>query len=378
MRALLREVALDGLSWAVRWVPESLPFVVQERILVVQPDHLGDLLLATPALSALRSSSPEAEIWAIVGPWASPILTNNTDVDRVLEFPFPWFDRRADVPAHKRWLAAPALATRLRAFGFERAYLLRADHRWGAVAVALAGIPRRYGGPDARVDPFLTDPAPRPSGPHRTREALAIVGHRYEHAGSPPLRLSGSDADRAHVKRILRATGLERGCFVALHPGASRPVKRWPAERWARVLDDVAEEWRVALLCGPGEQGLLDDIVRLCANAPALVNLGTIGAIGVLAELIRAARAAIGLDSLAMHVAAAVDTPGVRLFGPTDEARFGPWGDPRRHRALRAAGTRPDDAWFDAADTIHPSMLAIKADAVVAEMGRIFEETGNR
>ncbi len=377
MRALFREVALAGLPRVLRWVPESLPVVAQERIVVIQPDHLGDVLLTTPALSTLRSSNPDAEIWAIVGPWASPILANNPDADRVLTFPFPWFDRRDDAPARERWLAAPALATRLRAFGFERAYLFRADHRWGAIAIALAGIPRRFGGPDARVDPLLTDPTPRPIGAHRTHEALAIAGHRHGSVGSPPLRLDGSNADRTCAERILHANGLERRRFVALHPGASRAVKRWPAERWARVIGRISEDWHVALLCGPGEQGLLDAIVDLCASVPAPVNLGTIASVGALAELLRAARGAIGLDSLAMHVAAAVDTPGVRLFGPTDEERFGPWGDPRRHRTLRAVGTRPDDTWFDAADTMHPSMLAIDADAVIAAMDRILAETGD-
>jgi ADP-heptose:LPS heptosyltransferase len=69
-----------------------------------------------------------------------------------------------------------------------------------------------------------------------------------------------------------------------------------------------------------------------------------------------------------MHLATAVGAPTVRIFGPGDETLFGPWGDPARHRALRAAGTAPDPAWFGRAGGPHPTLLALAVEPVLAAL----------
>ncbi|MBA3531241.1 MAG: glycosyltransferase family 9 protein, partial [Ardenticatenales bacterium] len=70
-----------------------------KRILLIRPDHLGDVLFLTPALHALRQGRPDARLTALVGPWATGVLTNNPDLDEVETLPFPWFDRQPKVGA---------------------------------------------------------------------------------------------------------------------------------------------------------------------------------------------------------------------------------------------------------------------------------------
>jgi ADP-heptose:LPS heptosyltransferase len=435
--AAARRVALSAAALACSALPRSRPADGRERVLLIRPDHLGDLLLATAVLADLRRRRPEAELWALVGPWSAPILAANPDLDRLLAYPFPWFDRQPLPSPPARYAAAGALATWLRPLGFAEAIVLRPDHWWGALAVALARIPSRvgYGLPELR--PLLTRALPPPPREHAVLTGLRLVGGQAAVAGarpgSPPTRFPVSPADRLAAARLLVGAGLaaahaepagadpttapagrvgqpqvSRGApgidpgrqpevahgapaidagwqpeptdgaraidagrpYVLLHPGASSTVKRWPAARWARVADWLAERGlAVVLAAGPGEEG---ELAAICARAggahhrlPRPPSLSELGAILAGASL------ALGADSLPMHLATAVGTPTLRLFGPGDETLFGPWGDPARHRALRAPGTAPDPSWFGQAGQPHPTLLALEVDAVLAELETI-------
>ncbi|MCU0494799.1 MAG: hypothetical protein MUD01_24705, partial [Chloroflexaceae bacterium] len=177
MRLLfLRLLALLARPFVVRRAP-----AIPRRILVIKPDHLGDVLLATPALVRLRESFPQALIVALVGPWAAVVLAHNPTIDALLTLPFPGFDRskrspeqsltkaqssqrsadnhagaglRAFAPVralHKLlaliqpYLLLLRYAALLRAGQFDTALLLRDDHWWGAALALLAGIPCRIG-----------------------------------------------------------------------------------------------------------------------------------------------------------------------------------------------------------------------------------------
>jgi ADP-heptose:LPS heptosyltransferase len=366
VRQRLRLAALQVVGAAARRGARP-PEVVAGRTVIVRPDHLGDVLMATAAVRALRARRPEAELVALVGPWSAPVLATNPDLDAVFAYRFPWFDRVGS-PLAERYAAAAALATRLRALGFAEALILRPDHWWGALAAALAGIPRRIGYAVPECAPFLTGAHPVVHGEHVVRGALRLVGGEGLAAaarpGRPAMRFELPPVARQGVRQRLRALGLSRrGGFAVLHPGASSPAKSWPADRWRAVVEHLAGRGvPTVLVSAPGGEGELSAIGRGEAYG-ATRDLHELGAL--LAE----ARLALGLDSAAMHVATAVGTPTVRLYGPGDERQFGPWGDPRRHRALRAAGSAPDHGWFDApAAGPHPSMLALDVATVTAEL----------
>ena len=147
LRKPLRLALLRAAGIALR-PPSPPPAALQNsspRILLIRPDHLGDMLFVTPALRLLRAQLPAAHLTALVGPWAKVVLANNPHLDDIQTLDFPGFTRSAKAsplaPYRYLWFAA----RRLRAQHFDTAVILRFDHWWGALLAALAGVPRRTG-----------------------------------------------------------------------------------------------------------------------------------------------------------------------------------------------------------------------------------------
>ena len=169
--ALLRLYA--GVMPAPRAELADLPD--DARFLVIRPDHLGDVLFATPALSLLRQARPHAHITAMVGPWAARILHGNPDVDEVLTCPFPGFTRQLKRSAWEPYGLLNDYAKNLSTRKFDGALILRRDHWWGALLAHRAHIPLRYGTAHPTVAPFLT--AALPLGPDRSiADVCALLG----------------------------------------------------------------------------------------------------------------------------------------------------------------------------------------------------------
>lgn len=340
------------------------------RLLLIRPDHLGDVLLATPAAAVLRSALPAARIDWLVGPWSAEIARRAGGGDAVLTLDFPAFTRRPKSSVLEPYTLLLREARRLRAHRYDAALVLRPDHWWGAMLVALAGIPRRFGYAVAECQLFLTDTLPPPNG-HvvAANQALARLAARSlggdvasaditatQDLLAPRFPISPDDAAWAAAWEHER-TGSGSGCpslqgassakhsngnggaarpLIALHPGSGAPVKHWLPERWAEVVDALrrSAQAEVVLTGGPAERALVDGIAaRLDPRPATLAGETTVGQLGALF-----ARCAlvIGGDSGPLHLAAAVGTPTVRLYGPTDPSEFGPWPPDGRHVVLAA------------------------------------------
>lgn len=313
-----------------------------QRVLVIKPDHLGDLLLATPALHALRAGLPQAQVVGLVGPWAAQIWRNNPDLDRLLELPFPGFERTPRRPGIGARLQPYALLVRyallLRTMHFDAALLFRDDHWWGAWLARLAGIPVRIGHAHPRVAPVLTLALPYAPGEHVTRQNLAVVQALTGSPAVPPptLHYIPPAVDRAWAEQW-RATNLPAGGQLAvIHPGTGGPTKHWLAERWAAVADALAARpnWHVLLTGGPGEGELVQQITAAMRH-PVQTLVGQTSPSQLTALLAHAALV-LGVDSGPLHLAVSQGVPTVHLYGPSNHARFGPWGDPTRHVVVRA------------------------------------------
>ncbi|HEY52426.1 MAG TPA: glycosyltransferase family 9 protein, partial [Caldilineae bacterium] len=151
------------------------------RVLLIRPDHLGDLLFLGPALHWLRQALPDTHLTLAIGPWGHPALPALAGTyDELLEIPFPAFERGQRRGLLARWRLLPQTAQRLRALEFDSALVFRPDHWWGAMLAALAKIPRRLGYDTAETTPWLTTALPLP----------------HEHAAASNLRLAGTLLDQ--------------------------------------------------------------------------------------------------------------------------------------------------------------------------------------
>jgi ADP-heptose:LPS heptosyltransferase len=322
------------------------------RVLLVRPDHLGDVLLTAPAIAALRQALPHARLEALVGPWGAEALAHSAEVDLVRTLDFPGFDRQRKGPSWVPYVRLERAARDLRAQAYDAAVILRPDHWWGAALAARAGIPRRVGYALAPGAAALTDALAPDPREHAVRAAwrlaltaAALLGSSVSLAqacapATAPLRWMVAPEDRAAARRWLAAHGLVggRGYLIA-HPGAGAVIKQWSVANWARALDLIAARGEVQIvLAGTRAEGEL--VTAVAAALPertrSHVYISESG-IGVYAALIADARLMLGVDSGPLHLAVALDTPSVRLYGPTEHLKFGPWGSPERHVALASA-----------------------------------------
>jgi ADP-heptose:LPS heptosyltransferase len=392
----MRHLIVKLLALIAHLLPTRRAEYPPRRVLVIKPDHLGDLLLATPALAALRGALPGARITGLVGPWARRMWQGNPDLDALVELPFPGFDRAArrggPLAPLRPYLALARYAVLLRREGYDAALLLRDDHWWGAALAALAGIPRRVGHAHPLCAPLLTDALPYEPREHVTRQALRVVACVGEWGsggvgasrpevllGRPPMRFVPAPQEEAWADGWVAEHLAAGERLVVIHPGTGGAAKHWLPERWGAVADALAAEPGVRLLLtgGPGEGALVAQIAALTA-APALTLAGQTS-VGQLAALLGRAALVLGADSGPLHIAVSQGAPTIHLFGPSDHARFGPWGHPSRHAVLRAGLWCSPCGVFAACPrgTAGPEcMAAIQTGSVVAAARRLLGSGG--
>ena len=344
---------------------------MSRKILLVRLGSLGDIVHTLPVLATLRESFPEAQIdWVVEQQWQElielhPGLSNVIPVDTL-----GW--RRGF------WRGGAAREMRsvvhtLRHAQYDVALDLQGLYKSSLLA-ALSGAVRRVGfdvhslkEPGASV--FYTEQIPALPAMHVVEKNLALAA---EVGAAPPnLRfdLPTTPEDEGVVDGNLKKLGVER--FFVINPGGGWGSKLWPVERYAELCDRLVGErgWRCFLNAGPGEESLLAgfrDRVRTAAPVNFPVTLRQ------LVALLRRAELLICGDTGPLHLAAALGTPVVALFGPTDPARNGPCAKHPNcaavvhHKELGILTYRHESA-------PSPAILAITVDEVKAAADRVLE-----
>ncbi len=357
--------------------PGTLIHNPPQRILLIRPDHLGDVLFSTPALHVLRTTWPAAHITALVGPWSAAILRHNRDIDTLTTLPFPGFTRQAGPRPWHPYRLLWHQARRLRSERFDLAIVLRFDHWWGAWLAQLAGIPWRVGYAVAECQPFLTQVVPYQAGRHEVEQNLTLIEAVTGLPISSPARLhfSVTTTAQAWVHAWRAQTGLAGQPLVAIHPGAGAAVKLWPAAAWATVIDGVLARGLAVVLTGSAaEAGLAAEIAGLVTGQ--IHTLVGATDLDQLAALFQQCRLAVGLDSGPMHLAVAVGAPTVHLYGPVAASTFGPWGDTVHHHVLTSdwACVPCNRLDYPAAELPwHPCVRAISTQAVLRAIDEVVE-----
>lgn len=292
------------------------------RFLVFQTAFPGDVLLTLPLLQHLRRSFPAAHIACVTIPLAGELLRNHPAVSaRIL------FDKRGE----QRGIGGLfSLANRLRSDRYDTAIIPHRSLR-SALAVALAGIPRRVGFDKSAGRILLTDVVRYDSTLHEIDRNLSLLG---------PLDLTASTADLpslypgseeiAGVDEFLRqwhSAGGQATPLVALAPGSVWATKRWPAERYSalgRLLTDRG--FSLVLLGSADDAALCAEVVSAVGSRRATSAAGKFSLLGA-AELIRRCAMLVSNDSAPMHIAVAMRVPVIAIFGPTVPAfGFAPRG----------------------------------------------------
>lgn len=340
------QTRLALLKMAARLAPEGRPMRGAEpRVLVVRPDHIGDLVFLSPALAQLRAAVPEAHITLAVGPWSAGLVELLPAVDRLEIHPFPGFQR-----GPKPSVAAPYVRSARLALDWTGRYdaclIARPDHWWGAMTAAFAGIPARYGWETPETRPFLSTALAPVDGRHEVVSNLVLTcryaadlgrpcGGTAAAPGHPPLTLTVPDSAASSAAHWLaRAVGRDRD-YICIHPGAGSPTKLWPEARYRSLLRTLQAQTGLPVIV----TGSLDeaDLVESVASAcPGGIPAAGEFRLPELAWVLGRARVTIGSDSGPLHLAAALGGRTVHVFGPADEGKFGPWSPPERHRVLAA------------------------------------------
>jgi heptosyltransferase-2 len=292
-----------------------------QRILVREVNWLGDAVLTLPALEALDRRFPRAAISVLAKPWVSGLFAGHPAVDRVLEY------RAGDV--HRGLTGRWRLVKKLRDENFDLAVLFP-NSLDAAMVPWLAGIPRRVGYPTDGRRWLLTHPAWGPTkvpGQHQVERYLDIV-RALGGDGAPSLRLRVPAEARQNAQRLLEAHAIgPTDLVVGLNPGSVYGgAKRWPPGRFAAVADGLAERRgaQILLIGSLQERPILDEVGARMRH-PA-INLGGRTDLGTLVGLLARTQMLLTNDTGAMHVAAAVGTPVLAIFGPTDAQETGPLG----------------------------------------------------
>jgi heptosyltransferase-1 len=294
-----------------------------KNILIIKLSAIGDVIHALPVAAALKEADPSVRVTWIVERPAYDLLADHPFIDQVIVF-----DKAKFKTGHGFFHELNALAGELRQYRFDLALDLQGLLK-SAVLSWLSGAPTKLVYCNARE---LSDwIGKRVCGDHRNGHVV----ERYLDVA----RYLGCDVNRVnfgiHItedeaeKAISKAQeyGLDLGKpYIILAPGANWPNKCWPAIRFAELADRLALEGITPVVVGgPKEKPLFDEIAKHMKTEP--VNLVGRTTLKELAYVIQRARAFVGGDTGPMHLAAAMGTKVVALFGPTDPKRNGPYGE---------------------------------------------------
>jgi heptosyltransferase-3 len=368
------------------YLPDAVPLSGIRRVLVTKLRHHGDVLLTSPVFSTLKRAAPHVEIDALVYRETAPMLANHPAIARIHAIDRSARARGLVAQAGAEWRLLRELAARRYDLllhltehprGLTLAHLLRPrfavtrerEHRdwlWRMRYTHFYRLPKRT--PRHAVEANL--------------DALRRIGV-YAEPSDKKLVLVPEAAAHARADALLRAGGIAPFAFVHAHPGSRWLFKCWPAARNAALFDRIVAGGHRLVVTGapdPRERALVAEILAgvKASTRAAILDLTGQLTLPEVAALTARARAFIGVDSAPMHMAAAMGTPTLALFGPSGEHEWGPWMVAQRVVVSGAHPCRPCGIDGCGGGKVSECLTALPIDAVYRPFESLLAETRER
>jgi len=320
---------------------------IPARIVLIQPCCIGDVVLATATLAALRVGYPDAHITWAVGSWSRPAIEAHDLLDAVL-------DTGPEALPVRTLSGMMRFVRQLRDGRFDLAVSLVRSPLM-SMALMLSGIPRRAGLDSAgRGFGYNIRVKINPDEARHEAEIYLDVARalRIDTAGCYA-NIPVLEVDQQHIKKVLHERGV-RARYIVLNPAGGRnpgmtmDVKRWPAKNFAALAERLTERLQadVVLLGGPGDEALVESVrANIHKSTSSFINTAFVGALsfGEIAALAQGGVVYVGNDTGLTHLAAASGAKTAMILGPSDPARYAPFAQNaialwKHNGALRRGG----------------------------------------
>ncbi len=343
-----------------RWNWQSV-----RKVLLVRLRSIGDTVLATPSLFALRRFLPNAKVDILVEDWVAPVLDQHPHVDNVVVLERGGFSARARV------------ARQIRAAGYDVVYNLHG----GTTATFLTratGARHRVGFKAYQYAQLHNHQAPPSSllwgeqKTHSVEQQLALLGWTgVPVSDRPRTHLAVTDEAVASVERQLEEAGVEKDRSIGLiHPAAAFATKQWATENFARVAEFVTERgFAPVAIAGPNEREIIETLLDSASVPVASLDL----LLPEVAALASRSQIFVGNDSGIAHIAAAVGTPSVVIFGSSNIAHWSPWNKAPAEVVYETMPCQPCHGYFCEKFPQPECILRVPVDRVFAAIDRALQ-----
>ena len=353
---------LQGQDAAQPLAPPRWDWSDVRKVLVVRLRSIGDTVLATPSLFALKRFLPNAQVDILVEDWVAPVLDNHPHVDNVIAL------ERGGVMTRAR------VARELRAANYDVVYNLHG----GTTATFLTratGARHRVGFKSYQYGQLHNHQAPSPlllwqqQKTHSVEQQLALLGWTGVPVTDRPRTSLGISPKAAEtVERLLVEAELSGQNFALIHPAAAFATKQWAAEKFARVIEFLAERGISSVaIAAPNEQALLEQL-----RSQTSVNVVTFAlSLPEVTSLAARSRLFVGNDSGIAHIAAAVRTPSVVVFGSSNIAHWRPWNSGPAEVVFEEMPCQPCHGYFCEQFAQPECILRVPVTRVTAAIDRL-------
>jgi lipopolysaccharide heptosyltransferase II len=332
------------------------------RVLLIRLRSIGDTVLSTPSLFALRRFLPNAEIDILVEDWVAPVLEGHPHADNVV------------VLERGGMISRARLARQIRSTGYDVVYNLHG----GTTATFLTratGARHRVGLKTYQYAQLHNHQAPSPlllwgqQKTHSVEQQLALLGWTgVPVTDRPRTQLAVTPEADAVVNQQLAEAGLEDRKIALIHPAAAFATKQWATENFARVAESLAERgFAPVAIAGPNEHAILESLIDQTSVRIVSLDLSLPEVVALAAR----SQIFVGNDSGIAHIANAVETPSVVIFGSSNVAHWRPWNKAAAEVVLEQMACQPCHGYFCEKFPQPECILSVPVERVVAAIDKV-------